>query len=82
MLLKGAMRGRQALKTWCLAEMCHGDEPEACIALRGTGTQTHLASCVCQQSLTPRSFCGRSGPQEHTRIVLLKVIRVNLTYPV
>ena len=34
MPLKGAMRGKQALKTWCLAEECHGESPEACIALR------------------------------------------------
>ena len=34
MPLKGAMRGKQALKTWCLAKECHGESPEACIALR------------------------------------------------
>jgi hypothetical protein len=34
MLLKGAMRRRQVSKTWCLAERCHGESPEACIALR------------------------------------------------
>ena len=34
MLLKGAMREKQAPKTWCLAEKCHGDSQEACIALR------------------------------------------------
>jgi len=34
MLLKGAMRGKQALKRWRLAKECHGDSQEACIALR------------------------------------------------
>jgi hypothetical protein len=34
MLLKGAVRGKQAPKTQCLAEQCHGDSQEACIALR------------------------------------------------
>jgi len=33
-LLKSAMRGRQALKTWCLAKECHGDSQEVRIALR------------------------------------------------
>jgi hypothetical protein len=43
MPLKGAMRGKQALKTWCLAEKCHGESLEACIALRGMPTLTDLA---------------------------------------
>jgi hypothetical protein len=34
MPLKGAMRGKQSLKTWCLTKECHGESPEACIALR------------------------------------------------
>jgi hypothetical protein len=32
MVLKGTMRGRQALKRWCLAEERHGESPEARIA--------------------------------------------------
>jgi hypothetical protein len=43
MPLKGAMRGKQALKTWCWAEKCHGESLEACIALRGMPTLTDLA---------------------------------------
>jgi len=42
MVLKGAMRGRQALKRWRLAEERHGESPEARIALRGTQTLTYL----------------------------------------
>jgi len=41
--LKGAMRRKQASKTWCLAEKCYGDSQEACIALRGNATLTYLA---------------------------------------
>ena len=43
MPLKGAMRGKQALKTWCLAKEYHGESLEACIALRGMPTLTNLA---------------------------------------
>jgi hypothetical protein len=43
MLLKGAVRGRQALKTPCLAEREYGESPEVCIALREKGTLTYLA---------------------------------------
>ena len=43
MLLKGAMRGKQALKRWRLAKECHGDSQEACIALRVKWTLTYLA---------------------------------------
>ena len=34
-VLKGAMREKQAPKMWRLAEQCHGDSQEACLALRG-----------------------------------------------
>ena len=40
MPLKGAVRRKQASKTQCLAEKCHGESPEACIALRGMPTLT------------------------------------------
>ena len=43
MPLKGAVRGKQAPKTQCLAEQCHGESLEACIALRGMPTLTDLA---------------------------------------
>jgi len=43
MPLKGAMRGKQALKMWCLAKECHGESHEACRALRGMPTLTDLA---------------------------------------
>ena len=43
MPLKGALRRKQASKMRCLAEECHGDSQEACIALRGMMTLTYLA---------------------------------------
>jgi hypothetical protein len=48
MALKGAMRGRQALKRWCLAEERYGASPEARIALRGMWTLTYLVCNVSQ----------------------------------
>jgi hypothetical protein len=50
MVLKGAMRGRQALKRWRLAEERHGESPEARIALRGTQTLTYLVCNVSQST--------------------------------
>jgi len=42
------MREKQAPKTWRLAEQCHGDSQEACIALRERQTLTYLAWDVSQ----------------------------------
>ena len=42
-VLKGAMRRKQASKTWCLAKKYQGDSQEACITLRGMETLTYLA---------------------------------------
>ena len=50
MLLKGAMRERQAPERWCLAEERHGESPEARIALRETRTLTYLACDVSQEN--------------------------------
>ena len=58
MPLKGAMRGKQALKTWCLAEQCHGESHEACIALRGMPTLTDLACYVSSWHQRPQSMGG------------------------
>src|SRR6266446_1660818 len=55
MLLKGGMRRKQASKRCCLAEGCHGDSQEACIAPRERRTLTYLACYVSQ-----------SGPKPHT----------------
>jgi hypothetical protein len=52
MLLKGAVRRRQVSKTRCLAERCHGESPEACIALRGTPPLTYLACDVSERAET------------------------------
>ena len=49
-VLKGAMREKQAPKTWCLAERYHGDSQEACIVLRGMQTLTYLAYDVSQRA--------------------------------
>jgi len=58
MPLKGAMRGKPALKTWCLAEKCHGESPEACRALRGMPTLTDLACAVSSWHPKPQSMGG------------------------
>ena len=42
-VLKGAVRGKQALKRQCLAKGYHGDSQEVCIALRETHPLTYLA---------------------------------------
>src|SRR6266567_7486544 len=51
MLLKGVMRKKQASKMGCLAEECHGDSQEACIALREKWPLTYLACHVSPSSL-------------------------------
>jgi hypothetical protein len=58
MLLKGTMRGKRAFKKWCLAEWCHGESPEACIALRETQTLTYLAYQVSRSFPTLVPFWG------------------------
>ena len=58
MALKGAVRGRQVPKKQCLAERCHGDSQEACIALRERWTLTDLA-CDVRQSKRNRHPCVR-----------------------
>src|SRR5262247_1119928 len=45
------MRKKQASKMGCLAEECHGESPEACIALRETWPLTDLACDVSLSSL-------------------------------
>jgi len=79
MLLKGAMRRKQASKTWCLAETCHGESLEACIALRGTYTLTYLACDVSQRRLKP---CRRGRKDLRKEGYAPCVgMRVNLSYP-
>jgi hypothetical protein len=51
LLLKGVMRKKQAAKMECLAEECHGESPEACLALRETWPLTDLAYDVSPSSL-------------------------------
>jgi len=58
MALKGAVRRRQVFKTQCLAERCHGDSQEACIALRGTDTLAYLAYDASQSSPKPNACLG------------------------
>src|SRR5712664_686799 len=58
MALKGAVRRRQVFKTQCLAERCHGDSQEACIALRGRNTLAYLAYDASQSILKPNSCLG------------------------
>ena len=63
MLLQGTMRGRQAPKRWCLAEECHGEPPEACLALRGNATLAYLVSDASQSRpkvLEPGKSRGQS----------------------
>jgi hypothetical protein len=56
MPLQGARRGKQTLKTWCLAEDCHGESPEACRALREMPTLTDLACAVSAWHQRPPSM--------------------------
>jgi hypothetical protein len=80
MLLQGAMRRRQVSKRWRLAEAGHGDAHEACLALRGTPTQTHLVSCVCQCIHTMRQ-CHGTGPRPYTEAALPQGGRGHLHSP-
>jgi len=57
MLLKGVMRKKQASKMECLAKECHGESPEACIALREKWPLTYLACDVSLSSL-PCVLCN------------------------
>ena len=63
-----------------MTEKCHGESPEARIALRGMSTQTHLALCVCQQN---RNLGKHEGVRTEMAVSRepSKVIRVNLNLP-
>lgn len=61
MLLKGVVRKKQASKMRCLAEECHGESPEACIALREKWPLTYLACDVSLSSLQG-GVCAKQGP--------------------
>jgi hypothetical protein len=60
-VLKGVVRGKQAPKTPRLAQPCHGESHEACLALRGMQTLTYLACDVSQGSQKPYWSDGSKG---------------------
>src|SRR2546422_1400682 len=57
MLLKDAMRRRQAFKTWCLAVDGMVNPPEACILLRVITPLTDLVG-YGRQLIPKRTLCG------------------------
>jgi hypothetical protein len=78
MLLKGGMRRKQASKMCCLAEGCHGESHEACIAPRESGTLTYLA-CNVSQSTRNRTHPAGIGTDAERRCSYAEVIQANLS---
>jgi hypothetical protein len=79
MLLKGVMRKQQASKMECLAKGCHGESPEACIALREKWPLTDLAYDVSPSSLQCLWCTGRTNDDCLGWSVI--GLQVNLTLP-
>ena len=78
MVLKGPVRRRQVSKTQGLAERCHGDSQEACIALRGTDTLAYLAYDASQASPKPNACLGSKVRHMVIPVAMWKEAQMNL----